>query len=361
MLGPPLLPRNLEASVRDLGSEKSATRAAAATDLVRHASTDDAVRSDAVPRLVKLLEDPDVRVRAAAAVALGDLRANDAVTPLLVAAFDDDAYVRQMALNALGEIGDARALPRLRRALTDTRPEVRYQTIIAFARIADRSPETDASEVDDLLFAAIVDEDDAIAHIALRVAEERLEAGRMPDTRLLARARALVAPEADRPASPHVRLAAAIVLAKSRDDRGYDLVLRVVRGSKIGGQAPDKEDERAAVELAGEIGDRAVVPFLERRAYGAMRFVRDTCPFHARIALARLGHARASSEILAELGSSRREVLSGAVVSAGRARLKEARAFIERLTSSAVDPELTREALERLREPTTAAAPGDDA
>jgi len=349
MLGPPLLPRNLEASVRDLGSAKPDTRASAISDLVRHARAEDAVRKRALPLLIERLKDEHPRVRAAAAVALGDLDATEAVNGLLIAMEDDDAHVRQMAINALGEIGDARALPRLRRALKDARPEVRYQSVIAFARVADKGakPETDTAEVDDALFEAASDDDDAIVHIALRVAEERLDTSdHAPDGRLLARARALLGSEASR--SAHVVLVAAILLAKSGDERGNDVVLRVVRGDRIGGQAADKEDERAACELAGELGLRAAVPHLERRAYGAMRFVRDTCPFHARIALARMGHERAKKEILAELGSPKREVLSGAVVSAGRAGLFEARGVIEKLTAAALDPELTTEALARL-------------
>src|SRR5690606_27944915 len=71
-------------------------------------------------------------------------------------------------------------------------------------------------------------------------------------------------------------------------------------------------------------------------------------PFHARIALARMGHDRARKEILAELGSPRREVLSGAVVSAGRARMKEARDVIAKLTAAAVGRDLVREARKRI-------------
>ena len=347
MLGPPLLPRNLEASVRDLASAKPDIRASAVADLVRHAQADDAIRARAVPLLTARLEDAHPRVRSAVAVALGDLRANDAVTALLVAVEDDDAHVRQMAINALGEIADARALPRLRRALNDSRPEVRYQSIIAFARVGDRASTIETSEVGDTLFAASNDDDDAIRHIVLRIAEERLDNGHPPEGRLLARARALVDA---RESSPHVALAAAILLAKAGDERGHDLIVRVVRGEKVRGQAADKEDERAAVELSGELGLRDLVTHLERRTWGVLRFVKDTCPFHARIALARMGHDRAKKEILEELGSSRREVLSGAVVSAGRARMIETRALIEKLTTVAVDPELKREALERLVE-----------
>lgn len=356
MLGPPLLPRNLEASVRDLSSDTPATRAAAITDLVRHARAEEGVRERAIPLLLRALSDGHPAVRSAAAVALGDLEASEAVASLLVALEDDDAYVRQMSINALGEIADTRALPRLRRALRDERPEVRYQSIIAFARIADRAGGLDASEVDDALFEAANDEDDAVAHIALRVAEERLDAGRSPDGRLLARARAFVdgrdegASSSGRgeKVSPHVALACAILLAKSGDERGHDYVCRVVRGEKIRGQAPDKEDERAAVELVGELGLKKLVPYLERRAWGFGRYVRDTCPFHARIALARMGHARATREIMEELGSLRREVVAGAVVSAGRARMTDAREPISRLTAATVDPTLTREALAQI-------------
>ncbi len=347
MLGPPLLPRNLEASVRDLASARPDVRLSAVADLVRHARGDDEVRTRAVPLLVERLHDPNARVRAAVAVGLGDLRVKESVTALIVAVEDEDGHVRQMALNALGEIGDARALPRLRWALKDSRPEVRYQSVIAFGRVADGAEEIESSEVDDALFDASNDEDDAVRHIVLRVAEERLDSGHRPEGRLLARARALV----DASESPHVALVAAILLAKAGDERGHDLVARVVRGEKVGGEAPDKEDERAAVELAGELGMAKVVQHLERRAWGVLRFVRDTCPFHARIALARMGHDRAKKEILGELQSSRREVLEGAVVAAGRARLTEARALIVRLGPGAVDPELVREALTRLDGP----------
>lgn len=315
------------------------------TDLVRHARADEVVRERAVPLFVKRLADDHPRVRAAAAVALGDLDAREGVCALLVAIEDDDAHVRQMVLSTLGEVGDVRVLPRLRRALEDARPEIRYQAVIAFARVADRIEDADPSEVDEVLLGAVGDPDDAIAHIALRVAEERLDAGRRPDARLLARARAIVGAEAAHTASPHVVLAAAIVLAKAGDERGHATVLRVVRREKIGGTSPEKEDEQAAVELVGELGLGEAIPHLERRVWGVARFVRDTCSFHARIALARMGHPRAVAEITGELVSPKREVLSAAVVAAGRARILATRDRITALSDAAVDPALVREAV----------------
>lgn len=342
MLAPPPLPRNLEASFRDLGSQKADIRASAISDVVRHARTDDAIRTRALAALKPKLEDASAQVRAAAAVALGDLDATDLVPSLLLAVDDDDAHVRQMAVNALGELEDSRALPRLRRALKDSRPEMRYQAVIAFARIAASDP-AHADDVGQVLLDATNDDDDAVVHIALRVAEERLDKGTAPEPRLVTRGRALLDPK-----SPHLALVAAIFVAKAGDDAGHPLLLRVVRGEKVGDLAPDKEDERAAVELVGELELTAAKPHLEKRAWGVMRFVKDTCPFHARIALARMGHPRAVSEILAELEAEKLDVRAAAVVAAGRARLAQARPAIEKLTKASVDPELVREALERL-------------
>lgn len=338
MLAPPQHARNLEASIRDLDSARPETRVSAISDLLRHARADDAVRARAIPLLLKRLDDAQSKVRAAATVGLADLAAHEAVPALLRAVDDDDAYVRQMALSSVGELGDTRALPRLRRALDEKRPEMRYQAIIAFCRVAD-----DPSEIDQALLTATNDDDDAVVHIALRVAEERLDTGKPVDARLVTRAKALL----ESP-SPHLALVAAIYLGKAGDAAGNPLLLRVVRGDKINGQAPEKEDERAAVELVGELGLQAAKPHLEKRAWGVMHFVRDTCVFHAKIALARLGHPRAIAEILADLDSPRPDVLGGAVVAAGRARLVAARPRIERITSAAVDPELVREALARL-------------
>lgn len=338
MFAPPPLPRTLTASVRDLGSAKPEVRASAIQDLVRHARGDDDVRQAALSRIEARLDDEHPGVRAAAAVALGDLAAKDLLPKLLVVMDDDDAHVRQMAINALGEIGDPRAAPRLRRAVTDARPEVRYQALIALSRVTE-----DQEEIEEALVRATRDDDDAIVHIALRIAEERADEGRRPTDALLARARALLQSR-----SSHVALVAAILLAKAGDDAGHALVLAAVKGERIRGQAPDKEDEHAAVELAGELGLDRAVPHLERRVWGFGRFFRDTSAFHARIALARMGHPRAVREILAELDSGKREVASAAVVAAGRARLREARDLIARLPAATVDPELVAEALARL-------------
>lgn len=338
MFAPPPLPRTLEASLRDLESKKPEVRASAVADLVRHAVGDEAVRAKALPLLEARLGDDSPAVRSAAAIALGDVKAHETLPALLLRVEDEDAHVRQVAINALGEIGDARAAPRLRRALTDDRPEVRYQAVIAFARACG-----DDGEIDHALAQATGDEDEAIAHIALRVAEERVDGGKALPEHLRTRARALVAS-----GPPPLALVAAILLGKAGDEAGNAVLLGVVRGTT---PRPEPEDERAAVELVGALGLREAVPALERRAWGLARLVKDTSRFHARIALARLGHPRAVDEILAEIRSTKPEVASAAVVAAGRARLHEARPLLEALTSAAADPALVREALELLARP----------
>ncbi len=143
-------------------------------------------------------------------------------------------------------------------------------------------------------------------------------------------------------------LVAAILLAKASYRRGYPILLSVVSGARIHGEPAAIEDERAAVELVGQRGLEEATPHLVRRAWGVTRWFRDECAFYARISLARLGHARA--EIPRELRSKRSEVLFGAIVSAGRARMVEARDILEALPASSVDPELRREAFAALSE-----------
>jgi HEAT repeat protein len=351
MFAPPPLPRTLAASIRDLAADKPSVRASAVSDLARHAARDDETRRTALPHLEKALTDDSPAVRSAAAIALADLRGKEALPALLVAMEDADIHTRQMAINALGEIADVRAIQRLRRALTDERPDVRYQAVIAFTRVA--RGQDDTSDVVEALDHALEDPDESVRYIALRVAEEMVEASpekkdgdalRAGFEALVPRVLALL----EGP-TPHVALAAAIYLAKTGRTEGRDLIQRVIDGTARRA-SPDKEDEREAVEIAGALGLREAIPALERRAWGVTRVVRDTCAFHAKIALARMGHERAVREILKDLEASKRPVREAAIVAAGRARLAPARPVIEKLGD--VDADLVKIALAEIdREP----------
>jgi HEAT repeat protein len=283
----PSLPRNLEASFRDLSSLKADTRRSALADVVRHALGDDATRTRAIPAIEKLLDDDVAEVRAAAAVALGDLHAQEALPKILLAVEDAHPMVRQMAINALGEIGDQRGEQRLSRALSDARPEVRYQALIAYARVAK-----DAGDVGRALARALADDDDAIKHIALRIAEERADEGEAPDEIVLKKAASLLGSS-----HPDVACASAVLLGKAGDERARRLIREVVTTGQCGGRRPSKEEEQAAVELAGFIDARDLEPALTRRAWGFGRHFSDTCAFAAKVALAALGEERATKEL----------------------------------------------------------------
>ncbi len=342
MLAPPPLPRTLEASLRDLSSQKAPSRAGAIVDLVRYASADAPTRAEALPRIERALRDEAPTVRAAAAVALGDLGAVEALPALLVCIEDGDAYVRQMAINALGEIGDGRAAPRLLRALGDERPEIRYQAIIAFPRVA----KDDADGIAGALVRALVDADESVRYIALRIAEERADACALDaGSPVVLCAKRLVKDPA-----PYVALAAAILLAKVGESDGRELILRAIDRSARWSRSPAREDENEAILVAGAVGMKEAIPALERRAWGLGRLVVDTCAWSARIALARMGHARAISEITRDLASRKRQTRDAAVVAAGRARLGSLRPALAALGPDDADPDLVACALAELRE-----------
>ncbi|MBI4705717.1 MAG: HEAT repeat domain-containing protein [Deltaproteobacteria bacterium] len=319
MFGPAPLPRTFEAARRDLGSPKPSVRADAVRDLCRHG----AEHRDEVVRLLGAAvqdEHEDDEVRATAAVALADLEAEEAAPALVAAAGDPSPQVRQMALLALGELRAPSALPVVREALRGARPDVRFQAVIAFARIC-RDHDLVVAE----LLHASFDEDERVCHIGLRMAEELGAAGPdggagAVDPRIAARALGLL----DH-ASPGVRALAAVVLARTGREEADGVLVEIAEGKLRPEQA---EDEAAAIELCGERGIRRARAALERRAFPRLLGRRDPFAWHARIALAALGHARAIAAILGELRAAGRERRNLAVVAAGRARLRQARPAI---------------------------------
>ena len=89
--------------------------------------------------LVKLLTDPEGRVRRRAALGVGRVGLVDGVAPLLPLLSDADVEVRQMAAFALGLIGHASARPALQQALQDAEPMVQGRAAEALGLIADRA------------------------------------------------------------------------------------------------------------------------------------------------------------------------------------------------------------------------------
>jgi HEAT repeat protein/cyclophilin family peptidyl-prolyl cis-trans isomerase len=93
-----------------------------------------------VPDLVRMLSDPEARVRRRSALAIGRVGLADGIAPLLpLLASDQDAEVRQMAAFALGLIGDTRSKDPLIAALADQSPLVQGSAAEALGLIGDAS------------------------------------------------------------------------------------------------------------------------------------------------------------------------------------------------------------------------------
>jgi HEAT repeat protein len=336
MFGIRSLPRTLDAALRDMRHGKNETRISALRDLVRLAETE--ARPRALSALCEVMaSDAEVHVRAAAALALGDAQALESRAELLAVARSAPLAVREMALAALGEIAepcDEAVLALLEDARQDPAPELRFQALLAQNRLCHAT-------LLDRLIDATRDLDAEVRQIAYRLAEEHVIADNaaLPEP-LRQRARAALRDEA-----PSVRLAAAILLARVGDASGADVICRVVKRED---RVASLEDEQAAVELAGELEIGEARAALRRRAFGFFGLFRDPLAWHARVALARLGDAQAKAVILRGLTAFTRDARTIAVAAAGRARLREARPILRRMTPAQADPETVAEALAEL-------------
>lgn len=87
--------------------------------------------------LIRLLADKAVRIRAAAAFALGAQRSPEVVEALLGALFDSDVNVRFEAASALGRVPDKRAVEPLIEVMADPDHDVRRAACEALGNIGD--------------------------------------------------------------------------------------------------------------------------------------------------------------------------------------------------------------------------------
>jgi HEAT repeat protein len=339
MFGLEPLRRSLEAALRDAGDTKERVRLSAVRDLAYHAG--EAEGTSAVAALVRALQkDPSAEVRGAAALSLADAKATSGVDALLSAADDVNVHVRQMAVIALGELatsGDERVVEAIQSALGDGAPALRFQALIAANRL-------DMPFAEDALLEAMGDPDDEVRHVALRLLEERSTVEGL-EVRPTDAARHAAKQRLDDPVLS-VRLAAAILLGRAGDRSGAKVVCEGVAAVRT---SLDSEDEQAAIVLAGELGLRDAVPSLERRAWRGFGRGRSFA-YEARIALAKMGDARARAAIVRGLSAYSRDARTLAVVAAGRASVAEALPLIlaMRADESRAEPTAVDEALRAL-------------
>ncbi|HXK18136.1 MAG TPA: HEAT repeat domain-containing protein [Polyangiaceae bacterium] len=315
------LPRTLEAALRDVEHARADVRLATLPDLKRHArgGRDEALRA----LVARLKADPEPQVRAAAALSLADIDARAELEVLVAATADLDPGVRQMALLGVGELAEAEhaeSRAAATRGLVDPVAAVRYQAVVALARLQGES----ALEA---LLVGTRDADAEVRHVAFRVAEEVFGA-RAPEQvplPLLQRARGAL-----RDDSRGVQVAAAILLAVLGEAAACERLVEFVNARR---SIEHVEDEIIVVELCGQLGLKQATPGLERRAFGVFGG-RTPVSWHARVALAELGHQRAKSAILRGLSAWSRDARTLAVAAAGRARLQEAREILERMADA---------------------------
>jgi HEAT repeat protein len=325
--------------VRDVTHRRLEVRVSAVRDLGRLAQGEGRERAlDALGQA--LSADESIAVRCEALLAIADADGRECIDAVVEAAERAAPRIRQMALVALGEIAkleDRRACEVIEAALDAEEPALRFQALVALHHVA-------GERAMPRVLAAFEDEDDHVRYVALRIAEEQWT---KDGARILSPEATEAARQALADSSAKVRLAAAILLARSGDDSGSDVIVRAV---DAGVGAAEPEDTQAAIELSGELGLGAARRGLERRAWGLFGVSRDPFAWQARVALARLGDPRARDGILKGLRAWTRDTRTLAVAAAGHARLGEARALIEAMRGDheRADPDAVAEALARI-------------
>lgn len=316
------LPRTLAAALRDVVHTAPRVRLSAVGDLER--LCEGAGRDAAVEALITALAgDRDQEVRAAAALALADARAEHGLDVLIRAAEGDEPRVRQLALVAVGELasrGHGEAVRVVKLALAEPAPALRFQALLAASHLMFEG------ELLDALIGACTDIEARVRYITCRLLEQL--ASDVPNSEVPERvARAL--DTLFRDSDSEVRLSAAVALAQ----RGSEIAARRLVEALNQGTPMQPEDEQAAIELCAEQELQAAVPGLRERAWGHWYKGSSSFMFQARVALARLGDERARRDILNGLSSWSRPVRTRSAVAAGLAGLQEARARLMAMQS----------------------------
>jgi HEAT repeat protein len=324
------LPRSLEAALRDASSARLPVRLSAVRELGRHAA--EGRGGEALSALLlAVTEDPSPDVRGAAALALADARAHTAIGPLVKASGDVSLNVRQMALLALGEVAtadDARVTPLVEAGYEDDAAAIRFQSLIAASSL-------DLGSAEGALVRALSDVDPEVRHVAIRLLEERAtsdDGGVHPSPSVLA-----AAARALNDASLRVRVAAAVLLGGAGSREGAAVIAEAIAETLARPGAIDREDEQAAIVLAGDLRLEAARGPLSRRLrrfFGKDRFL-----FDVRIALAQMQDPRAITEILRGLGARSRDERTLSAVAAGRAGLAAAKSALLSMRGNAARAE----------------------
>lgn len=248
-------------------------------------------RVDLMPKVQRLLRDPTVPVRFAAALAVGDLRyapAKGILGPLLK---DEDSNVIIAASYAMGRLGAADYYRVVVEGAESKDPTVRANAVLLLGKTGDRqflkllkATQEDKSSSDKVLFQAL----EARARLGDEEVLKRLWAlvySAYADDRVLAvralgalgtpQARDILIAKLD-DIILEVRLAAAEQLGKLSDHTGEPQVLEVFAKNLGGGpdaQAAERANVLAALAI-GQIGTPALTKYLPQLLKNESKYVR---------------------------------------------------------------------------------------
>jgi HEAT repeat protein len=228
------------------------------------------VRSDeAIPRLLKFVEDSDSDVRRMAADALGKIGGEQAMTGLLKLVEDSNSYVRRMAADALGKIVDAQAIPGLLKLVEHSDSDVRSSAADVLSKIGD------AQAIPELLKLVEYSDSDVRKSAVYAL-------GNIGNEQAIPGLLKLV-----EHSDSDVRSSAAYALGRIGDEQAMTGLLKLVEDSH--------SDVRWTVAYAlGNIGD-------EQAMTGLLKLVEDTHPYvriSAAYALGNIGDEQAMTGLL---------------------------------------------------------------
>lgn len=303
------LPRNLEATLRDVHAKRVDVRKSVLRDLARH--LDGPSRAAVAESLRHLLrEDPDVEVRVLSAIAAADGGATELLPELLEALRDPSPRVTQFALLAIGELAPGFDAVRsgVEPYLTSTLPALRYQAIATACQL-------DCEQSTELLLSAVEDPDPEVQWLGWHwlarfrdgVASSRFPAAsRAPEAKRWVVASAAVGHllsdadrgealfDAARRAPARVLAEASLTLLRLNPERAFAMVLPLLSGAK----GPDEAQLLRIIEELGVGGCRPSLPWLT--CHARRGWLEGKYGWPSLVALARLGDRGARDAIEAE-------------------------------------------------------------
>lgn len=271
----------------------------------------------AVAPLVNALKDKKAPIRVWAAVALNGQSAPDAITALTKALKDDDDRVRVRAADALAAVQDNKVIGPLVEAVSDPNVEVRTWAVIGLGNFSDK-------KAFDALATALRD-----GEVEVRVAAaDALGRTGSPDA-----TSHLVDRLNDFGEETEVRVAAARAIGGLRDSRAVPILLGLISDN-------DAKIRQWVVSTLGRIGDaRAVEPLI-----GAMEDQDPAVRGWAALALSQFRDSRIIPPLMKAVKDSEAQVRSRAVlalrVAAGSPQVK---AVLQEATKDP-DPEVQEKA-----------------